>query len=65
MGVENLYNLLVQRAKTDWGGTLGKSSLKLVRPIYEFAKSMTKTSSKVYELKSYNEFINDLIYGNK
>ena len=33
--------------------------------MYEFAKSVIKTSSKVKEPKIYNKTINDLIYDNK
>ena len=51
----------------DLGGTTGKNpSDGLVRPVYlEFAKSVTETSSKVREPKTYNEVINNLIHGNR
>lgn len=64
-GVGNSYNLLIQKPKTDQGWTLGKSPLELVRPTYKLAKSMTKTNSKLHELKTYNKAINNLIYGNR
>lgn len=55
------------KPKTDLGGTSGKNPLGdgLVNPAREFAKSVTKTSSKVREPKTYDEAINDLIHGNK
>lgn len=36
-----------------------------VRFARKFAKSLTKTSSKVYKPKTYNEAIDDLIYRNR
>lgn len=55
------------KPKTDLGRASGKNLLGdgLIRPAYEFAKSVTKTSSKVREPKIYDEAINNLIYGNK
>ncbi|MCJ1347848.1 hypothetical protein MMC31_006078 [Peltigera leucophlebia] len=52
---------------TDLDGTSGKNPLgdRLVRPTRKFAKSVTKTTSKVREPKTYNEAINDPIHGNR
>lgn len=33
--------------------------------MHKFAKSVTKTNSKMRELKIYNKAINNSIYGNK
>lgn len=54
------------KPKTNLGRTLGENLLKkqLIRSMYEFAKLVTKTSSKIQEPKTYNKAINDLIYGN-
>lgn len=62
-----IYSFHNLKSKTDLIGTLSKNLLgdKLVKPICKFAKSVTKTSSKVQELKIYNEAINNLIYENK
>lgn len=51
--------------KTDLGGTSGKNPLgdEFVRPARGFAKSVTETSSKVREPKTYNEATSDLIHG--
>ena len=55
------------KPRTDLGGTSGKNPLRdgLVRPVREFAKSVTEISSKVQEPKIYNEAINDPIHGNR
>lgn len=55
------------KPRIDLGGILGKNLLRkqLVKPIYKFAKSVTKTSSKVWEPKTYNEAINDFIHNNR
>lgn len=37
----------------------------LVRPLYKFAKSVTKIKNKVREFKTNNKAINDFIYRNK
>lgn len=58
---ENLHNHLVQRSKI-----LGKNSLeRLVRLAYEFAKSVTKISSKICEFKTYDKTVNNLVYRNR
>lgn len=44
------------------GRTIGKSPKGLVKPEYEFAKSVTRTSSKVDEPLTYNETLNNSIY---
>lgn len=63
---ENPHNQLVQRRKTDLGGTIGKiPSERLIRPARKVAKLVTKTSSKVQEPKTYNETINNLVHGNR
>lgn len=36
-----------------------------VKPVYNPAKSLTKISNKVYEPKTYDEAINNLIYKNR
>lgn len=55
------------KPRTDLGGTSGVNPLGdgFVRPAYEFAKSVTETSSKVQKLKTYNEAINNPIHRNK
>ena len=54
------------KPRTDLGGTSGKSLADgLVRPVRELAKSMTETSSKVREPKTYDEAINDPVHGNR
>lgn len=63
--VGNLYNLLIQRLSIDWGRILDKSPSGLIKSIHKFAKSVTKTNSKMHKLKIYNKAINNLIYGNK
>ena len=56
-----------QNPMTDLGRILDENSLReqLIKLIYKFAKSVTKTSTKVREPKTYNEAINDLIYSNR
>lgn len=53
--------------KLNLGGILGKNSLTegLGKSMQEFAKSVTETSSKVRESKTYNETINDYVNKNK
>lgn len=55
------------KLRTDLGETIGKNPLgkRLVRPTYKFAKSVTETSNKVQDSKTYNETINDPIHGNR
>ena len=54
------------KPSTDLGGTSGKNSAEgLVRPARELAKSMTETSSKVREPKTYDEAINNPVHGNR
>lgn len=56
------------KPKTDLCGTLSKNLLikdGLVRLAYKFAKSVTKTSSKVQEPKTYDKATHNLIYGNR
>lgn len=54
------------KLRTDLDGTSSKNLLEkgLVRHAYKFAKSVTETSSKMHEPKTYNEVINDSIHGN-
>ena len=63
--VGNSYNSLVQRPKTDRGGTSGKSPSVLVKPARELAKSVTETNSKVHEPKTYDETVNNPINRNR
>lgn len=52
--------------KIDLGRTSDKNPLRieLIRPTHKFTKSVTETSSKVQEFKTYNEGINDPIHEN-
>ena len=55
-----------RRPRTDPDGTSGKNPLDgLVRPAQELAKSVTETSSKVREPKTYDEAVNNPINGNR
>ena len=67
MRTKNLYNLLVQRLRTDLDRILGKNLLadRLIKPVWKFAKSVTKTNSKVLELKTYDKAIKYPVYKNK
>ena len=57
---------LARRPRTDPGGTSGGNPLDgLVRPAQELAKSVTETSSKVREPKTYNEAVIDPINRNR
>lgn len=53
--------------RIDLGVISGENSLGdgLVRLAYKFAKSVTETSSKVCESKTYDEAINDPIHEKK
>ena len=63
---KNSHNYLVQRPRTDRGGTSGKNPPEgLIRPAHKFAKSVTETSSKVHEPKIYDEDVNNPVHGNK
>ena len=54
------------KPRTDLGRTSGKKIAdELVRPVRELAKSVTETSSKVREPKTYDEAINDPGHGNR
>ena len=59
--------LVIQRPRTDLDKTIGDNpSDRLVRLMYfEFAKLVTKTSSKLQESKTYNKTINKLVHGNR
>ena len=67
MRTEGPHDQLVQRPRIDLGGTSGENlpAEGLVRPAREFAKSVTETSSKVQEPKTYDEAINDPVHGNR
>lgn len=67
MSAKSAYDpLLVKRPRTDLGETLSKNFWEgLVKFAWEFARSVTKTSSKVCEPKIYNEAINNAVYGNR
>lgn len=64
ININSSFNL---ELKIDLGETLNKNYLRsrLKRLLYKFAKSVTKTSSKLQESKSYNKAINDLIYNDR
>lgn len=53
--------------RIDLGEILDENSLenRLVRPAYKIAKSITKTSSKVFKPKTYTKAIKNLIYRNR
>lgn len=55
------------KPKADLGEISSKNLLEdgLIRPVYEFIKSVTKNNSKVREPKTYNEVINNHINGNR
>ena len=61
------HDRLAQKPRIDLGRTSGKNppTKRLVRFVREFAKSVTKTSSKVQKPKTYDETINNSIYKNK
>ena len=65
--IETPHNQIVWKSKIDIDGTLdiNPSTKELIKLIKKFAKSVTETSSKVQEAKTYDEIINDLIYKNK
>ena len=67
IGTVGPCNQLAHKPRTDQGRTSGKNppTEGLVRPAQEFAKSVTETSSKVREPKTYDEVINDPIHGNR
>lgn len=66
MRIKGPHNQLVQKPRTDVGGTSGENpSEGLVRPARECAKSVTETSSKVREPKIYDEAIHDSVHGNR
>ena len=56
------------KSRTDLVATTGENPPVidgLVKPAYEVAKSITKTSSKVQEPKTYNKARDNLIHGNR
>ena len=54
------------KSRIDLGKTLGKNPTdRLIRPAQELAKSVSETSSKVRELKTYDEAINNLVHGKR
>lgn len=59
-----IYLFLNLKSKTNLGGTLDENPLgeELVKPVYKFAKSVTKTSIKVSKPTTYDEAINNLIH---
>ena len=63
----NFHSPCNPKPRTDLGEISGKNLLGdgLVRYAYKFAKSVTETSSKVREPKTYDKAINDLIHGNR
>lgn len=67
MGAESPQNRLVtQKLRTNLGRTSSENPLeRLMRPVQEFAKSITETSSKLCKPKTYNKAINNAVYKNK
>lgn len=68
MRTKDIHNLLVpQKQKTDLGGISGKNFPvdRLVKLVCKFAKLIIKTNSKMRELKTYDEAINNLVHKNK
>ena len=63
--IEAFHNQLIPKLRTIWDETLGKNPEGLIRPTYELAKSVTETSSKMWELKTYDEAISKLVHGNR
>ena len=63
--IEAFHNQLIPKLRINWDGTLGKNPEGLIRPAYKLAKSVTKTSSKIWELKTYDETISNFIHGNR
>ena len=54
------------KSRTDLVGTSGKNPADgLVRPAQELTKSVTETSSKVRQPKTYDKAINDPVHGNR
>lgn len=55
------------RPRTEQDETSGKNPQRdrLVRPAHKFAKSVTKTNSKIQEPKIYDKAIHNLIHGNR
>lgn len=64
IGIDLFYN---PKLRTHLDGISGKNPLRdrLVRLVYTFTKSITETSSKLQEPKTYNKAINHPIYRNK
>lgn len=64
---KSTHNLLLkQRPRIDPSKTSSENFLdRLVRPVQELFKSVTKTSSKVHESKTYNQAVNNLSNGNE
>lgn len=62
-----IYVLCNLMPRTDLDKISSKNFLenKLVKPAYKFTKSIIKTSSKIHEPKTYDDAINDFIYGNR
>lgn len=62
-----IYSTYNSKPKTDLDEISNKNPLreKLIRLIYKFVKLVTKISSKMRKPKTYNEIINNLIYGNR
>lgn len=67
IGVEGAYIPPVERKpKTDLDKTRSKNpSNELIKPAQEFAKSVTKTGSKMPEFKTYHKAVNNLINRNR
>ena len=67
IGTVSSCNQLVQKPRIDQCGKSGENppAEVFVRPVQEFAKPVTETSSKFQEPKTYDEVINDPIHGNR
>ena len=62
MRIHPLHNL---KPKTDLSRTSGNNPTDgFIKPMQELTKSVTSTSSKVQELKTYEKAINDPVHGN-
>lgn len=64
MKIQLFFN---SKLKIDLDGTSSKNPLRngLVRPLHKFAKLITKTNSKMQELKTNDKIINNSIYENR
>lgn len=60
------HNHFLQKHRIDLDRASSKNSFqRQIKPVYEFAKLESKTNSKVYECKTYNKTIINLVHRNK